>query len=138
MDSPEQRTYAPGDKIHAVLSIRWRGEFDSVVVEFHKLYNPFGGAFGNRILRVLTGKAGQENMDPAVKRSGTTSHEAQRELLSRQIAVTSRGLGFEDLPREVVEKAKALALDSLGIALASTAERELLAALRADADRRRA
>ena len=47
---PERKTYAPGETIRATLRIRWRGEFDEIVVEFHKLYSLFGGAFGNRIV----------------------------------------------------------------------------------------
>jgi hypothetical protein len=49
IDPPEQRTYARGDTIRAILLIRWRDEFDAVVLEFHKLHSPVGGAFGNRI-----------------------------------------------------------------------------------------
>ncbi len=49
IDPPEQRTYARGDTFHATLLIRWRDEFDAVVLEFHKLYSPFSEAFGNRI-----------------------------------------------------------------------------------------
>lgn len=49
IDPPEQRTYARGDTIRATLLIRWRDQFDAVVLEFHKLHSPFSGAFGNRI-----------------------------------------------------------------------------------------
>ena len=49
IDPPEQRTYARGDIIRARLLIRWRKDFDALVMEFHKLNNPFSGGFGNRI-----------------------------------------------------------------------------------------
>jgi hypothetical protein len=49
IDPPEQRTYARGETIHATLRVRWREQFDTIVMEFHKLHSPFGGKFGNRI-----------------------------------------------------------------------------------------
>lgn len=49
IDPTVKRTYTPGDTIHAVLRIRWAGEFDEVALTFLRLYSPFGGAFGNRI-----------------------------------------------------------------------------------------
>ena len=42
-------TYAPGDRIRAVLRFRWQGEFDAVRVDLDR--TKFGGAaFGNRIV----------------------------------------------------------------------------------------
>ena len=62
-DPPEQRTYARGDTIRATLVFRWRERFGAVVVEFHKLHSPFGGAVGNRIdLRSRSKK--QDNEEP--------------------------------------------------------------------------
>jgi hypothetical protein len=49
IDLPEQRTYARGETIRATLLVRWREQFDEVVMEFHKLHRSFGGRFGNRI-----------------------------------------------------------------------------------------
>ena len=49
IDHTVKRTYTPGNTIHAVLRIRWAGEFDEVALTFLRLYSPFGGAFGNRI-----------------------------------------------------------------------------------------
>jgi hypothetical protein len=49
IDPPEQRTYVRGETIRATLLVRWREQFDAVVMEFHKLHSPFGGRFGNRI-----------------------------------------------------------------------------------------
>jgi hypothetical protein len=49
MDVAQDKTYAPGDTIRAVLRFRWDGEFDAVKVELHRT-NFGGAAYGNRIV----------------------------------------------------------------------------------------
>jgi hypothetical protein len=68
MKSPEQRTYARGETIHATVFIRWREQFDTILMEFHKLHSPFGGKFGNRIeLQSRSTKQYNEEPSPYTK-----------------------------------------------------------------------
>ena len=81
IDHTVKRTYMPGDTIHAVLRIRWAGEFDEIAVTFLRLYSPSGGAFGNRI--ELRGRhqewVTEEESQPyiRVELEGEVPHEAR-------------------------------------------------------------
>ncbi len=73
-----QGGYAHGETIRPTLLIRWREEFDAVMVEFRKLYSLFGEAFGNRIeLRSRSQKRVAEEPRPytEVKLEGVVPHE---------------------------------------------------------------